>query len=232
MARHPRFDFPGITRHIVQRGVDRQACFRCRDDYLFFRDALGQATDRHGVALHAYALMGNHVHLLVTPGEAGATSRMMQALGRRYVARFNLRHGRTGTLWEGRFKAALVESRAYVLACHRYIELNPLRAGIVTAPGEYEWTSFHHNALGRDELRLQAHPEYLALGADPALRRKAYLGLFADAMGPAELEALRLHTRQQRLLASDAFHALMGPLLKPASTPRPRGRPRKTGCAE
>ena len=227
MARHPRFDFPGVTRHVVQRGVDRQACFRGRDDYLFFRDELGQAIDRHGVALHAYALMGNHVHLLLTPGEAGATSRMMQALGRRYVARFNLRHGRTGTLWEGRFKSALVESRAYVLACHRYIELNRVRAGIVAEPGAYEWTSFHHNALGRDEFCLQAHPEYIGLGADAGSRRNAYLGLFADAMDPAELEALRLHTRQQRVLASDAFHARIDQLLRPAVTPRPRGRPKK-----
>lgn len=228
MARHPRFDFPGITRHVVQRGVDRQACFRCRDDYLFFRDELGQAADRHGVALHAYALMGNHVHLLMTPGEAGATSRMMQALGRRYVARFNLRHGRTGTLWEGRFKAALVESRRYVLACHRYIELNPVRAGIVPHPGAYEWTSFHHNALGRDEPCLQAHPEYNGLGADPEARRKAYRGLFERPVDPAEADTLRLHTRQQRILASDAFHAHIGPSVRPEATPRSRGRPRKS----
>src|SRR5207342_769567 len=131
MARLPRLDLPGIPQHIVQRGNDRQPCFADNADYLRYRQELGEAAFKHGCALHAYVLMTNHVHLLVTPAEPGAASRMTQAIGRRYVASFNARYRRTGTLWEGRFKSALVDSEHYVLACYRYIELNPVRAAIV-----------------------------------------------------------------------------------------------------
>jgi putative transposase len=125
MARIPRIDLPGIAQHIVQRGNDRQACFANDADYLHYRQELGEAALKHDCAVHAYVLMTNHVHLLVTPQVPGASSRMMQAIGRRYVGCFNARYQRTGTLWEGRFKSALVDSERYVLACYRYIELNP-----------------------------------------------------------------------------------------------------------
>jgi REP element-mobilizing transposase RayT len=141
MARLPRLDLPGIPQHIVQRGNDRQACFADAADYLRYRQELGEAALRYGCALHAYVLMTNHVHLLTTPHEPGGVSRMMQAIGRRYVGGFNARYRRTGTLWEGRFKSALVDSEHYALACYRYIELNPVRAGIVTSPRDYRWST-------------------------------------------------------------------------------------------
>ena len=149
MARHPRLDLPGIPQHVVQRGNDRQACFAAPIDCGQYLQELREAAAKHGCAIHAYVLMTNHVHLLATPAEAGAMSRMMQAVGRRYVGSFNARYRRTGTLWEGRFKAALVGPSAYALACYRYIELNPVRASMVADPADYPWTSYQANALGR-----------------------------------------------------------------------------------
>jgi putative transposase len=227
MARLPRFDIPGIAQHTVQRGVDRQACFARDDDYLGYRQALGEAALRFGCQLHAYVLMTNHVHLLATPIEAGAVSRMMQAIGRRYVGGFNARYGRTGTLWEGRFKAALVESERHVLACHCYIELNPVRAGMVHAAGDYRWSSYGSNAEGRIEAYLHPHAEYLRLGPDLHSRRAAYRALFAEAIGPADTDALRRHTQQQRVWASDRFRLQIEHLTSRAVGVRTRGRPRR-----
>ncbi len=226
MARLPRLDLPGIAQHIIQRGNDRQACFADDADYLHYRQELGEAALKHGCALHAYVLMTNHVHLLLTPGEPGAASRMMQAIGRRYVGCFNSRYGRTGTLWEGRFKAALVDSERYLLTCYRYIELNPVRARMVVHPGEYRWSSHHCNANGTDEARITPHPCYIALGAHPTERRETYRSLFDEALSPEETEALRAHTHQQRALGSDRFRAQIEALTQRTATLRPRGRPR------
>jgi putative transposase len=228
MARLPRLDLPGIAQHIVQRGNDRQACFADDADYLHYRQELGEAALKHGCALHAYVLMTNHVHLLLTPSEPGAVSRMMQAIGRRYVGSFNTRYRRTGTLWEGRFKAALVDSERYLLTCYRYIELNPVRARMVVRPNEYRWSSHHCNANGVDEPRITPHPCYLALGTDPTERRETYCSLFDESPSSEEAEAIRAHTRQQRALGSDRFQAQVEALTQRAATLRPRGRPRTT----
>ncbi|MEO8162047.1 MAG: transposase, partial [Arenimonas sp.] len=174
MARVPRIDLPGIALHIVQRGNDRQACFADDADYLHYRQELGEAALEHECALHAYVLMTNHVHLLLTPQAPGASSRMMQAIGRRYVGRFNARYQRTGTLWEGRFKSVLVDSERYVLSCYRYIELNPVRAGMAATALDYRWSSHRHNGRGVSDPRIKPHPTYLALGATEAERLKAY----------------------------------------------------------
>lgn len=230
MARLPRLDLPGVVQHIIQRGNDRQACFADDADYLHYRQELGEAALKHGCALHAYVLMTNHVHLLLTPGEAGAASRMMQAIGRRYVGGFNARYGRTGTLWEGRFKAALVDNERYLLTCYRYIELNPVRAGMVVHPGEYRWSSHHCNANGVDEARITPHPCYLALGVHPTDRREAYCSLFNEALSSEDTDALRAHTQQQRAWGSDRFRAQVEALTQRAATLRPRGRPR--ACAK
>lgn len=144
MPRPPRPDLPGVPQHVIQRGNDRQACFFQPNDYLTYLTLLYEASQRHGCAIHAYVLMTNHVHLLVTPGEARAVSCMMQTLGRNYVAHVNVRYRRTGTLWEGRYKSCLVDSQNYVLACYRYIELNPVRAGMVGTAAEYQWSSHHY----------------------------------------------------------------------------------------
>lgn len=226
MARLPRLDLPGIPQHIVQRGNDRQPCFADTADYLRYRQELGEAALKHGCALHAYVLMTNHVHLLVTPAEPGAVSRMMQAIGRRYVAGFNARYRRTGTLWEGRFKSALVDDESYVLACYRYIELNPVRAAMVAGPAEYRWSSHARNAHGARDPRITPHASYLALGRDPATRQVTYRGLFGTAPPCAEADSLRLHTQQQKPWGSDKFRQQIEALAERSLEVRSRGRPR------
>ena len=228
MARQPRLDLPGITQHVIQRGNDRQPCFGAEDDYRFYLHELGEAARRFACALHAYVLMTNHAHLLVTPAERGAVSRMMQALGRRYVGRFNARYQRTGTLWEGRFKAALVDSDGYVLTCYRYIELNPVRAGMVLSPALYPWSSFRHNALGEEDPRITPHPSYLALGAG-ALGRAAYRAMFAEILDVQDLDEIRQHTQQQRAWGTSRFQAQIEALAGRAASVRPRGRRKGSG---
>ncbi|WP_319936646.1 transposase [Novilysobacter selenitireducens] len=153
MPRLPRIDLPHIPQHVVQRGNDRRPCFFQPIDHVRYLDELRTAATRAGCAIHAYVLMTNHVHLLVTPGAGGQVGAMMQALGRRYVRYVNDRYGRTGTLWEGRYKACPVQSDAHLLRCYRYIELNPVRAAMVAKPGDHAWSSYAANALGtRDAL--------------------------------------------------------------------------------
>ena len=229
MARIPRIDLPGIAQHIVQRGNDRQACFADDADYLHYRQELGEAALKHDCALHAYVLMTNHVHLLVTPHVPGASSRMMQAIGRRYVGSFNARYRRTGTLWEGRFKSALVDSERYVLACYRYIELNPVRAGMVAAAIDHRWSSHGRNARGLHDPRITPHPAYAALGTTDAERRVAYQCLFDTGLAASHADALRLATRQQKTWGSERFRLQIEALAKRELTLRPRGRPRKAG---
>ncbi|QDH70368.1 transposase [Marilutibacter alkalisoli] len=228
MARLPRLDFPGIAQHIVQRGNDRQACFADDADHLHYRQELGQAALKHGCDLHAYVLMTNHVHLLVTPHEIGAVSRMMQAIGRRYVGCFNARYRRTGTLWEGRFKSALVDSADYLLTCYRYIELNPVRAGMVAKPADYRWSSHAHNALGAHESRITPHPLYLGLGANAIERQLAYRELFNAELGSNKIDDLRAHTQQQKAWGSDRFRQQIEALTQRSASVRPRGRPKSS----
>jgi putative transposase len=167
MARQPRLDLPGIAQHVVQRGNDRHVCFAADTDYLRYLQELREASSKHDCAIHAYVLMTNHVHLLATPAATGGISRMMQAVGRRYVGSFNARDHRTGTLWEGRFKAALVDTDRYLLTCYRYIELNPVRAHMTDNPADYPWSSYHHNALGQFSPLITPHAQYTILGPYP-----------------------------------------------------------------
>jgi len=226
MARLPRIDLPGIAQHIVQRGNDRQPCFARPDDYAGYLCELAQAAIKHDCAIHAYVLMTNHVHLLATPHQPGAISRMMQAIGRRYVACFNARYRRTGTLWEGRFKAALVGSTRYALACYRYIELNPVRARMATSPGGYSWASHGHNALGLNQAFITPHAAYRALGDSDQARREAYRALFAKALSVEDIDEIRRYTQQQRVYGSEKLQRQVEALTQRAAVPRPRGRPR------
>lgn len=148
MPRRPRIYLDGVPLHIVQRGHNRQPCFFPDADYVAYLEWLGDAARHTGCQLHAYALMTNHVHLLLTPGDAQAVPRLMVALGRRYVPYVNAAYQRSGTLWEGRYKSSLIQSESYLLACMRYIELNPVRAGICPDPAHYRWSSYRANALG------------------------------------------------------------------------------------
>lgn len=219
-------DLPEIPQHIVQRGNDRQPCFAAEEDYLAYLSDLADAANQCGCAIHAYALMTNHVHLLATGAERGAVSHMMQRLGRRYVASFNARYRRTGTLWEGRFKSSLVDSQHYLFACHRYIEMNPLRAAMVPDPAEYRWSSYRRNALGESDRLVTPHPLYIQLGHDPATRQAAYRALFTGALNEEDLANIRIHVQQQKALGTSRFQAEVGALLARSVVVRPRGRPR------
>ena len=147
MARLPRYAVPGQPQHVIQRGNNRSVMFLRPADYVRYLDNVRAACDQHGCAVHAYVLMTNHVHLLMTPTNAGGISRVMQSVGRRYVRYFNQSYQRTGTLWEGRYRAAAIDSEQYLFACYRYIERNPVRAGMVDDPADYRWSSHAANAL-------------------------------------------------------------------------------------
>ncbi|MEW6039325.1 MAG: transposase [Pseudomonadota bacterium] len=171
MARLPCYVIPGQPQHIIQRGNNRQVIFAADEDYQFFRDALVDAAKKYGLSIHAYVWMTNHIHLLVTPEFGCSISKVLQSVGRRYVRYFNLTYRRSGTLWEGRYRATVVDSERYLLTLMRYIELNPVRAGMVSYPADYSWSSFRHHAQGESECHaewLTAHEEYLRLGRTKA----------------------------------------------------------------
>ena len=207
MARLPRIDVPGIAQHVISRGNDRQACFFSDDDFATYRTWLDEAASRHECAVHAFVLMTNHIHLLMTGHALGAVGATMQALGRRYVRRVNYRYRRTGTLFEGRYKASLVESERYALACMRYIELNPVRAAMVGHPAEYRWSSFRANTGIESIPGLQPHAAYWELGASGAERADAYRKLFDTELSEAEVEAIRIHAQKDCVLGSPRFQA-------------------------
>lgn len=227
MPRHPRLDLPGVPQHIIQRGNNRQPCFLQEQDYRCYLRQLDESLGKHGCALHAYVLMTNHVHLLVTPTERSAVASAMQSLGRRYVAYVSATYRRTGTLWEGRYKSCLVDSEHYVLMCYRYIELNPVRAAMVASPAEYRWSSYGANGLGEEDLMLAPHAEYLALGPTSEMRTTAYRDLFRDALGDDRLEEIRTYVQQQRVLGGNRFQVAIQAELGRVTTARPRGRPPK-----
>jgi putative transposase len=189
MARQPRLIIPGVAVHIVQRRVDRSACFREDTDRMVYLAALRELLKKTQCAFHAYCLMTNHVHLLLTPPDEAACGTLMRDLGRKYVRYFNDRYGRQGTLWEGRFHSCLVDSREYVLDCYRYVELNPVRAAMVQQALAYPWSSHRANATGVDDPSLTPHAEYEALGAERAARRAAY-SAFCSAEEQADFLAV------------------------------------------
>jgi len=222
MARQPRLIVPDAALHIVQRGVDRGDCFRHDTDRLVYLALLREFLPLTQCALHAYCLMTNHVHLLLTPLDQLGPSTLMYRIGQHYVPYFNRRHGRTGTLWEGRFKSCLVDSTRYVLGCYRYIERNPVRAGSVGAPAAYPWSS-HTGNIGRVENQLlSAHPEYRALGLELGSRRTAYVGLFDLPDDPEVMKAIRESTQGGYPLVGEALKLR---LAKEAVRPLERGKP-------
>jgi putative transposase len=227
MARLPRFDLPGISQHVIQRGNNRMPCFEDDVDRSQYLHLLAESLPRFGCELHAYVLMGNHTHLLMTPRSPGALPQLMHTFGRNYARYFNRRHARTGTLWEGRYKACLVDSERYALACHRYIELNPVRAGIATTPGAYAWSSFRCNASGVRNEMLTTHPVLLALGAEPGLRARSYRGLFESALPDELVDEIRLYLKQERVLGSSHFRACVEAQLDRVCAARGAHRPAK-----
>jgi putative transposase len=228
MARPPRLDLAHIAQHIVQRGNDRRPCFFQPVDYECYRRELREITMQLGCKVHAYVLMTNHVHLLISPAERGQIAGVMQSLGRRYVRYINDRYHRTGTLWEGRYKACLVDSEHYLLRCYRYIELNPLRAAMITAPGEYAWSSYRVNALNADDNLIAPHASYLALGTTVEQRCATYRAFVAEAAVASDTDDIRLHIQSQYAFGSQRFRTLVEQQLGRRAGPAKIGRPRKT----
>lgn len=178
MARLPRYVLPGQPQHVIQRDNNRGVTFFAEEDYSFYRECLKKACDKHGCAVHAYVSMTNPVHLLLTPDNSASITKVMQSVGRRYVQYVNYSYRRTGTLWEGRYKATLIDSEQYLLTCSRYIELNPVRAGIVAYPGDYLSSSYRAHAYGQPDKLVQDHPLNTALGSTDFTRQEAYRDLF------------------------------------------------------
>lgn len=228
MPRQPRYFIPDIPQHIIQRGVDRQAVFFRPEDYELYLHSLNKCAAKYDCLIHAYVLMANHTHLLITPGMERSLPLLMQAMGRNYVQRLNKNYARTGTLWEGRYKASLVQDDQYLLTCYRYIELNPVRAGIVAAPGDYPYSSYGHNGLGKSDQILSPHPNYLALADSPFERQAAYQRLFHDAISPDLLTTIRTTTNSCLVLGNDRFKDQIEAMLCRSVRPKKRGRPRKT----
>ena len=205
MARLPRICLPGIPHHIIQRGNNRQVCFASEEDFAAYAHWLDECSQKHSVAIHAWVFMTNHVHLLVTPETEDGISSMMQTLGRHYVRYFNYTYKRTGTLWEGRFKSCVVDADNYLLHCQRYIELNPVRAGMVEAPGDYAWSSFRANGLGQQIKLWRPHRIYQSLGKTTAERTATYRDLFSSHLDQEILTLIRQASNQGMVLGNDKF---------------------------
>lgn len=206
MPRRARILLPGVPVHLIQRGNNRSACFYAGEDYLFYLDHLNEQAAKHACQIHAYCLMTNHVHLLLTPGKTDSLGKLMKALGQRYVQYVNRTYRRSGTLWEGRFRSCLLQEDAYVLACYRYIELNPVRACMVEHPAEYRWSSYRVNAQG-EEGCIAAHALYLALGSQEDERRSAYRELFRHELDPGLIDEIRQATNGNFVLGDERFAA-------------------------
>lgn len=228
MPRPQRFQVVGVPQHVVQRGVNRQAVFFADHDREFFLDTLAESSSWYGMHVHAYCLMTNHIHLLVTPMTQDALSHTMRRLGSLYAACVNKRYGRTGSLWGGRFRSCLVDSERYFLVCQRYIELNPVRAGIVAAPADYHWSSFGRNGLGMSNQLVTPHATYAGLGNTNEHRCANYRALFAEVMDTDVLRSVRDSLQQNHVFGSDRFKWRMETMLARKLHTGKRGRPKKT----
>lgn len=223
MPRLPRYVLPGHPQHVIQRGNNRCPIFAADDDYGCFRHYLREACERHDCRIHAYVLMTNHVHLVMTPEKEDSLGRVLQSVGRRYVQYFNTTYRRTGTLWEGRYKATVIDTERYLLSCYRYVELNPVRASMVNHPGEYPWSSYAANALGKPDVLVTPHDLYQALGSCPDQRHKAYRALFEVHLDNKTLEEIRQATQKGWALGNDRFKEEIERLIQRRTCPLPRG---------
>ncbi|MEZ5501507.1 MAG: transposase [Halioglobus sp.] len=230
MARLRRYCPAGIPQHVIQRGNNRSACFAAETDMAVYASHLHKAASIYGVAVHGWVFMTNHIHLLVTPEHETSLSRTMQHLGRHYVRYFNHKYQRTGTLFEGRFKSCIVQQSRYFLVCQRYIELNPVRAGMVRDPADYVWSSYRSHAFGRATKLWQPHPQYLSLATTGRERQSRYRALFAGHIEGDLLADIRQSINQGMALGSTMFRKEIGErggrrqeLLKRGPRPRRRG---------
>ena len=226
MRRRPRTQLDGIPLHIVQRGHNREPCFFNEQDTQRYLHWLGEALVETRCSLHAYVLMTNHVHLLLTPKKAENVPKLIMSLGRRYVQYINRTHARTGTLWDSRYKSSLIHANTYLLTCQRYIELNPVRAAMVDDPAHYRWSSYRANALGQTDSLLTPHSLYLAIGQTDKARQADYRALFRAHLDSAAIDDIRLALNQNQPLGNSRFYAKLEKLSGIRREAKPRGRPR------
>lgn len=227
MPRPHRICVPGFPHHVVQRGNDRQDTFYEANDYVAYLAFLEDAAEKHGMAVHAYVLMTNHVHMLVTPTESNSLSLAVQSLSRRFVTHINKTHCRTGTLWEGRFRSSVVDNDHYCLACYQYIELNPVRAAMVATPADYRWSSYRSNGLGMTDSLITPHPVYLALARTPSARTAQYRRMIGDSVQGDLVERFRFGVRKGLPVGNKCFKAEIERQLGRTLGTGQVGRPRK-----
>ena len=209
MPRRPRIKLAEVPQHVVQRGINREPCFFAEEDYHCYLHWLQKSAGDWHCAIHSYVLMTNHLHLLVTAEKPDGIAKMMQSIGRRYVQYINRSYRRTGSLWEGRFKSSLLQAEEYLLTCMRYIELNPVRANMVTDPAQYRWSSYRHNGLGQADERITPHLLYLELDKEQDERLTAYRALFRSELDDEAIADIRLALSQGQPLGSDRFSEAM-----------------------
>jgi putative transposase len=231
MPRRSRLNLTDVPQHIIQRGNNRQATFFAEEDFRFYRERLADASRKYGCSIYAYVLMTNHVHLLASAKRPYGLSLMMQYVGRYFVRYINRIYRRSGTLWEGRFRASLVDTKTYFLCCCRYIECNPVRARMVTNPVDYPWSSYRYHAFGTHDKLLTTHHQYDRLGTSAEDRQQAYRELFRSELDSGELAEIRNTVNSGWPLGSDRFKDEIENALKCAARPPKRGRPARNALS-
>ena len=227
MPRRSRIIVPNVPLHIIQRGNNRQPCFFHDSDYKNYLDWLEEYAVHSNCLIHAYVLMTNHVHLLITPKNAESAGSLMKRLGQRYVQYVNRVYKRSGTLWEGRFRSCIIETERYLFDCQRYIEMNPVRAGLVDTPSEYHWSSYRSNGMGEKSTLLHAHSLYRQLASTASQRQEAYRELFGSELDQRVLADIRKSTNGNFVLGDTGFIEKISRKLGRRVVPGQAGRPRK-----
>jgi putative transposase len=227
MPRHARLVIPDVPVHLIQRGHNRNACFFCEDDFQYYLRWMMRFAKEAGCEIHAYVLMTNHVHLALTPHDAGGLALLMKMLNQRYVAHINKKRNWTGTLWEGRFRSCLIFDQSYFLTCMRYIELNPVRAGMVGHPRDYPWSSYRANADGAYNPCITPHAIYKALGNTEADQRSAYRTIVLSQEDEIATDNIRRATNGNFVLGETTSTEELATALGRRVTPGKRGRPHK-----
>ena len=227
MARLPRYFVKNVPLHIILRGNNRDPIFANDEDCQFFKEALQDAAKKHELSIHAYVFMTNHIHLLASPTTEDSVPKTLQSLGRRYVQYFNFRYERTGTLWEGRYRATIVEAESYLFECMRYIELNPVRAGMVSHPSEYPWSSYQANGEGKNDPLVKPHRLFKSLGLDGAQRQEAYCALVKAPMDAVVVDLIRHSTNKGWAMGGGRFMGKVEALTERRVAPLPKGRPKR-----
>jgi putative transposase len=230
MARLPRFVLPGFPQHVIQRGNNRQQILFEEEDYWFLWEKIGAAADKFDCRIHAYVLMPNHFHLLLTPLGEDGIGKLMQYVGRYYVQYFNGRYERTGTLWEGRYRATLLDPALYLIPVCRYVESNPVRAGLVTEPAQYAWSSYAANATGGEDPLVTPHAAYERLGRTLKARQAAYAKGFEQPADGALLTRIRDATNKAWVLGDAGFCQEVEDRLNRRTSPRARGGDRRSAA--